>query len=160
MVKIREAARAAITAYGLATEKGGNASIPLQDVAESLAAFYLTNFTAFTLGKITVLPNDPVPGVLRQLRLLNESGIGTDIRPRGGKVEVVSSESAICWVTFEIFPRTRAVTRWTWTNVYGFRLERGRSNGLEGGWEFTNPDQEFQTLLERVPTFYTGGKVG
>ncbi|KAJ0335772.1 hypothetical protein COL922a_008786 [Colletotrichum nupharicola] len=160
MVNIREAARAAITAYGLATEKGGNASIPLQDVAASLAAFYLTNFTSFTLGEVTVLPNDPVPGVFKQLRLLNQSGIGTDIRPRGGRVEVVSAESAICFVTFEIYPKTRKIDKWSWTNVDGFRLEPGRSNGLDGGWEFTNADQEYESLLQRVPNFYAGGQVG
>ncbi|KAF0317227.1 putative rho protein [Colletotrichum asianum] len=139
MVNIREAARAAITAYGLATEKGGNTSVPLQEVAASLAAFYLTNFTSFTLGG---------------------SGIGTNIRPRGGRVEVVSAESAICFVTFEIYPKTRKIDKWSWTNVYGFRLEQGRSNGLDGGWEFTNADQEYESLLQRIPNFYAGGQVG
>ncbi|KAL0942861.1 uncharacterized protein CTRU02_200747 [Colletotrichum truncatum] len=159
MVNIKEAARAAVTAYGLASEKGGNTSVPLQEVAESLASFYLTNFTSFTLGQVTTLPQDPAPGVLKQLQLLNESGLGTDIRPCAARIEVVSSQSAMCWITFEIFPRTKKIDRWTWTNIYGFRLGEPRKNGLDGGWEFTNADQEFQKLLERVPDFYTGGKV-
>ncbi|TEA13417.1 hypothetical protein C8034_v004859 [Colletotrichum sidae] len=159
MVNIKEAARAAATAYGLAAQKGGNDSIPLAEVAASLASFYLTNFTSFTLGQVTTLPDNATAGVLTQLRLLNTSGVGTDIRPCGARVEVVSSKSAICWVTFEIYPRSRNLARWTWTNVYGFRLEDGRGNGLDGGWEYTNPDQEFQELLERVPDFFSGGHV-
>ncbi|GKT44888.1 uncharacterized protein ColSpa_05069 [Colletotrichum spaethianum] len=161
MVNIKEAARAAITAYGLATEQGGNASVPLRDVADSVASFYLANFTSFTLGGITTLENHDIAtsGVLKQLQRLNQSGLGTDIRLCSGRVDVVSSQSALCWVTFEITPRTDKIEKWSWTNVYGFRLEKGRSNGLEGGWESTNADQEFQTLLERVPDFYAGGTV-
>ncbi|CCF33463.1 hypothetical protein CH063_05652 [Colletotrichum higginsianum] len=163
MVNVKEAAQAAITAYGLATQQGGNASVPLAQVASSLASFYLANFTSFTLGGVSVVGGGETAakGVLQQLRRLNESGLGTDIRLcGGGRVDVVSSQSALCWVTFEMVPpRTSKVGRWTWTNVYGFRVETGRDDGLEGGWEFTNADQEFQTLLERVPDFFKGGTV-
>ncbi|GJC79752.1 hypothetical protein ColLi_02590 [Colletotrichum liriopes] len=161
MVRIKEAARAAITAYGLAAQQGGNVSVPLQNVADSLASFYLANFTSFTLGGISTLQNHDIAtsGVLKQLQKLNQSGLGTDIRLCNGRVDVVSNQSALCWVTFEIIPRTDKIGKWSWTNVYGFRLEEGRSNGLEGGWEFTNADQEYQTLLDRVPNFYAGGTV-
>ncbi|OLN86373.1 hypothetical protein CCHL11_06360 [Colletotrichum chlorophyti] len=157
MVNIKAAARAAITAYGLATEQGGNNSVPLRHVAESLASFYLGNFTAFTLGGVATLENGDIAsaGVLRQLQQLNQSGLGTDIRLRKGTVDVVSNQSALCWVTWEILPRERKVEPWSWTNLYGFRLQQGRSNGLDGGWEYTNSDQEYQTLLERVPDFFT-----
>lgn len=161
MVNIKEAARAAITAYGLATQQGGNDSVPLRHVAESLASFYLSNFTSFTLGGVTTVggENKATEGVLKQLQQLNASGLGTDIRLRGSSVDVVSKQSAVCWVTFEILPRTKKIGRWSWTNVYGFRLEKGRSNGIDGGWEFTNADQEFESLLERVPDFFAGGTV-
>ncbi|KAK1572775.1 uncharacterized protein LY79DRAFT_569734 [Colletotrichum navitas] len=161
MVNIKEAAQAAMMAYGLATEQGGNASAPLEGVADTLASFYLTNFTSFALGGISSLPNHEAAtaGVLYQLKALNQSGLGTDIRFCGGRVDVVSDQSALCWVTFEIKPRTDKIEAWSWTNVYGFRVQAGRSNGLEGGWESSNADQEIGKLLERVPDIYKGGTV-
>ncbi|KAF6803296.1 hypothetical protein CSOJ01_10997 [Colletotrichum sojae] len=164
MVNVKDAALATIAAYHLATQKCGNASVPLPEVASSLSSFYLQNFTSFTLGVATRLPDDPVPGVLQQLQLYEKS-VGTDIRPdrRKGatRVDVVSNESAICFVSFEIFPRAGSgLAPWGWTNMYGFRMQKGRENGLDGGWEFTNADQEYQQLLKRVPDFFAGGKVG
>ncbi|KAK2009430.1 hypothetical protein LZ32DRAFT_414555 [Colletotrichum eremochloae] len=160
-VNIKEAAQAAMMAYGLATEQGGNASAPLEGVADTLASFYLANFTSFSLGGIKTLPNHEAAtaGVLYQLQKLNQSGLGTDIRYNGGHIDVVSNQSALCWVTFEIRPKTDKIEGWSWTNVYGFRMQEGRSNGLEGGWESSNSDQEIGKLLERVPDIYEGGTV-
>ncbi|KAK1980173.1 hypothetical protein LZ30DRAFT_724051 [Colletotrichum cereale] len=161
MVNIKEAAQAAMMAYGLATEQAGNASAPLEGVADALASFYLANFTSFALGGISTLQNheSASAGVLYQLQRFNQSGLGTDIRYCGGRVDVVSNQSALCWVTFEIMPRTDKFEKWSWTNVYGFRLQEGRSNGLDGGWESTNADQEIGNLLERVPDIFKGGSV-
>ncbi|KAK2023154.1 hypothetical protein LX32DRAFT_698139 [Colletotrichum zoysiae] len=161
MVNIKEAAQAAITAYGLAAEQAGNTSAPLKDAADAMASLYLANFTAFALGGISTLANQEVAraGVLSQLNTMNQSGLGTDIRFCGGRVDVVSNQSALCWVTFEIRPRTDKVEGWSWTNVYGFRMQANRSDGLEGGWESVNSDQEIGGLLERVPDIYQGGTV-
>ncbi|KAK1990094.1 hypothetical protein LX36DRAFT_593353 [Colletotrichum falcatum] len=161
MVNIREAAQAAMTAYGLATEQAGNASAPLAGVADALASFYLANFTSFALGGVTTIPDHEAAtaGVLYQLRAMNSSGLGTDIRFRGGRVDVVSDQSALCWVTFEIRPRADGVEGWSWTNVYGFRTQEGQAGGLAGGWESTNADQEIAGLLARVPDIYEGGTV-
>ncbi|KAK2058286.1 hypothetical protein LY76DRAFT_593410 [Colletotrichum caudatum] len=161
MVNIKDAAQAAMTAYGLAAEQAGNMSAPLKDAADAMASFYLANFTVFNLGGISTLANQEAAraGVLYQLQALNQSGLGTDIRYCGGRVDVVSDQSALCWVTFEIKPRTDKVEGWSWTNVYGFRVQANRTDGLEGGWESTNSDQEIGRLLERVPDIYQGGKV-
>src|SRR3569833_1108724 len=107
MVNITHAAKAAVTAYAAAVQMGRNTSIPSSDVASAMASLYLPGFTSFTLGQITVLPNETsaATSIDNILKLYNASGLGTDIRLAKSRVEAVSDQAAFCFLTWKIFPR-------------------------------------------------------
>ncbi|KAK3940013.1 hypothetical protein QBC46DRAFT_386446 [Diplogelasinospora grovesii] len=140
MANIVNAAKQAILAYAAAVSKGSNPSIPVSDVAASMAELYLPNFTSFTLGSITVFATRPdaQAAIERLLCSYNTSGIGADIRKYDSRVEPVSASSAICWITWEIFPNPGttdgkgAVEPWKFTDVYGFRLTQNNSSVNKG----------------------------
>ena len=154
MVNITAAAKAAVSVYAAAVHLGGNYSIPLPDVAAAMAQLYLPGFTSFTLGSITALGANPAGGIATQLTLYNQSGIGTEFQLCRSRIEPVSDESAIVWLTWVISPRNN-LTRWQFTDVYGFRVADKRPDGLEGGWEWSNADDEYLQLFAQDPTFPT-----
>lgn len=152
MVNIISAAKAAVSAYGAAIALGGNYSVPLPELASQVSAFYLPNCTAFTLGQITVIPDQTImaEGFTTLYTEWRENGPGTVVTLSRSRIELVSEGSALCWLTYRICPQTAGVEGWHWTNVYGFRLvEGGMENGLQGGWEFVVSDNEQQEYAKR-----------
>lgn len=154
MVNITSAAHAAVKAYSAAIALGGNYSVPLPSLASEISSFFLPNYTSFTLGTMSISPNQSVVAE-NFISLYTEwrtSGPGTDVKVEHSRVEVVSNESALCWMTFRVFPQTADIQGWDWTNVYGFHLvEEGLENGLSGGWEFALADNEELEYAKRYP---------
>lgn len=154
MVNINSAAEAAVAAYSAAIALGGNYSVPLHDVASQVSSFFLPNYSSFSLGHISVSPNQSVVAenfIKEYNEFRTNSGPGTNIWVTHSRVEVVSDESALCWLTYHIRP-VSGMEGWDWTNVYGFRLVKGGAeNGLDGGWEFVIGDNEHSQYTKRFP---------
>jgi hypothetical protein len=152
MVNIKAAAKAAISAYASAISLASNSSIPYSTAAAAMAELYHANFTSFTLGTITVFPDNAFAraGIERNLVYYNQSGLGTDFRYERSKVEVVSATSAVAWITWRMVP-AGYTKPWTFTDVYGFRTSAA---GGDGGWEWSNADDEYEKLAENYPSFF------
>ena len=154
MVKINSAAETAVAAYSAAIALGGNYSVPLHEVASQVSSFFLPNYSSFSLGQVNVSPNQSVVVdnfIAEYNDFRAKNGPGTDIRVTHSRVEVVSDESALCWLTYHICP-INGMEGWDWTNVYGFRAVKGGiENGLEGGWEFAIGDNEHSQYEKRFP---------
>ena len=152
MVQIISAAEKAIVAYSAAIALGSNYSVPLQEIASDLSSFFRPGYTLFALGDITISPNQSVmaEAVIKEYtEYRKDGGPGTDIHVVWSRVEPVSDESAICWLTFLINP-TNGMDPWDWTNAYGFRaVEGGTENGQDGGWEWANGDNEYSSYEKR-----------
>jgi len=171
MVNLLAAAKSAIRIYAAAIALGTNSSISTSETAAAMAELYLPNFTSFTLGSVTVFPDTTVAraGIEGTLIQFNKTGLGADIRLDHSRVDVVSAQSAICWVTWKIFPKGSEVGKgtgrkgakngvpkpWTFVDVYGFRLAANRTGGLEGGWEWSNADDEYLKLAENYPAYFS-----
>lgn len=155
MVNIKHAAEAAITAFELAVGLGRNNSVPVSEMAAHLAPLYLPTYTGFSLGKVT--PNENrsylLAGMESEFGRMRELGIGTDVRLIDSRVEVVSPQSALCWMTLKVFPPDDCIEPWSWTNVFGFRATNATHNGLGGGFEFAIGDQEHAKMEARFPNF-------
>lgn len=145
MVNIHSAAEAAVTAYSAAIALGGNYSYPLPMLASRVSSFFIPNYTSYSLGKMSVSPNQSV--VARNFEATYSEwrisdGPGTVVQAIHHKVQPVSNTSALCWLTYHIDPQN-GLLPWEWTNVYGFRrTEEKFTNGLDGGWEFAIGDNE------------------
>lgn len=155
MVNIFSAAQQAIAAYSAAMALGGNYSVPLQQVASDLSGFFRPGYTLYALGDITISANQSVveEGVIKQYtQYRSNGGPGTKLHVEWSRIEPVSDDSAICWLNILINP-TNGMAPWSWTNAYGFRrVEGGTENGLEGGWEWANGDNEVSTYQSRFPS--------
>ncbi|KAM7198183.1 hypothetical protein V8F33_005241 [Rhypophila sp. PSN 637] len=181
MVEILTASKAAIKSYATAISLAADlftTGTPVSEVALGMAKHFLPNVTIFTLGSTTTFPDTKFAAsqIENLLRQYTRSGLGTDIRLERSRVEVLSSQSSICWITWKIFPRntkeeeeededgcgegkTPSKKPWTFTLVYGFRLVQPQnrppgSGGLDGGWEWANGDDEFEKLGENWPAFF------
>ncbi|KAM7182852.1 hypothetical protein V8F20_012822 [Naviculisporaceae sp. PSN 640] len=171
MVSITKAARAAIKSYAAAVSLGADPSkVPPSQAAAAMAEHYLPNVTLFTLGSITTFPTQQFAAaqIENLLGQYNRSGLGADIRLDHSRVDPVSEQSALCWITWKIFPASvetsgkqekskdsdTSTKPWSFTDVYGFRLASNLTNGLESGWEFVIADDEFTKLAENWPSFF------
>ena len=162
MVNIITAAKAAVAAYASAISLASNSSIPYSTAAAAMAELYHPNFTSFTLGTITVFPDNAFTRAAMERTLVqyNQSGLGTDFRYERSRVEAVGATSAIAWITWRIAPpRVRRgsggdgnLKGWTFTDVYGFRVS---ADGGNGGWEWSNADDEYEKLAENYPAFFS-----
>ncbi|KAF2121646.1 hypothetical protein BDV96DRAFT_564667 [Lophiotrema nucula] len=154
MVNITTAAKAVAAGYALAISHGANYSIPLSTVADEVSTYFLPNYTSFTLGTINPLQNQS--GIAAGFASLyelwrQEDQPGTKVHITKTKVRAVSDQSALCWLTYTIHP-TNGMEKWSWTNVYGFRMvENGTGARRAGGWEFVIGDQEHQEYAKRFP---------
>ena len=151
MVNITTAAEAFVAAFAAAIQLGGNTSVPIRTIADTVATFFLPNQTSFSLGSISIRPNESVvaEGAYETFLQYNKSEVGLDVRLEDSRVEAVSDQSAICWITWKIFPRN-CQKSWDWTNAYGFRLVANRTNGLPGGWEWSIGDNEHEQFEAHV----------
>ena len=162
MVNIITAAKAAVAAYASANSLASNSSTPYSTAAASMAELYHPNFTSFTLGTITVFPDNAFTRAAMERTLVqyNQSGLGTDFRYERSRVEAVGATSAIAWITWRIVPpHVRRgsggdgnLKGWTFTDVYGFRVS---ADGGNGGWEWSNADDEYEKLAENYPAFFS-----
>jgi len=80
-------------------------------------------------------------------------GLGRDVRLDSSRIEPLSDLSAACWLSWSVHPKDEEP--WRFTVVYGFRIAAGRPNGLVGGWEWINADEEYQSLLARDPNLFS-----
>jgi len=128
-----------------------------EKTAEALHSHWAQkNFVAFTHGHTSLNNSTDADrlGTKRYLDKFIEAGIGLDIRLASHRIEVVSSGSAICFMTWAIYPPETAVVQgWEWVNVYMFRLLPGQDKGC---WEAVISDNEIGGLLQRFPKFMDG----
>lgn len=82
-----------------------------------MVEFYPPNFTSFTLGSITVLSDNASARSAMEafLEKYSSIGVGADIHLHHSRVEPVSTQSAICWITWKMMPRN-GERRWTFTD--------------------------------------------
>ncbi|KAK5655867.1 hypothetical protein OQA88_5406 [Cercophora sp. LCS_1] len=154
MADIETAAKATLATYAAAVAKGADPSVPRSEPVSFMAKFYLPGWTAFTLGGIKHFDDDSATlAAIEQAFVIYDSmGLGADIRLDSSRIEPISSSSAIVFVTWSL--HTKDEVAWKFTVAYGFRLMPGRPDGLLGGWEWVNADQEFQQLLARNPKLF------
>ena len=133
MVNITITAKSFVAAFAAAIQLGGNSSVPIRTIADTVATFFLPNQTSFSLGSISIRSNESVvaEGAYETFLQYNKSGVGLDVRLEESRIEQVSDQSAICWITWKIYPRN-CQKSWDWTNVYGFRLLTNGTSGLPG----------------------------
>jgi hypothetical protein len=127
---------------------------PLPTVAAKLASHYLPGFTAFSLGNIDSAPDSAacIAMVKGHLERLLNSGVGYDVREKKSRVDVVSSSSAICWITWEIVPSEgwKGGEGWEWENCYFYRRRVDGTEGFEG----VLADGEIAGLVKHVPGIF------
>ncbi|KAK0710632.1 hypothetical protein B0H67DRAFT_583102 [Lasiosphaeris hirsuta] len=155
MADITTAAQSTIAAYAAAVAKGSDATAPISEVVSAMAKFYLPAWTSFTLGMSFAFKDDESTqeGIHDELTRLQSMGLGTDIHLENARVEPISDLSAACWLTWILKPKDEAP--WRFTIVYGFRIAPDRPDGLVGGWEWVNSDQEYAQLLARNPRLFS-----
>ncbi|KAK4213938.1 hypothetical protein QBC37DRAFT_422142 [Rhypophila decipiens] len=162
-VDILTASKTAIKAYATSISLAADLSTTpgsVSEVALGMASHFLPNVTIFTLGSTTTFPDTKFAAsqIENLLMQYTRSGLGTDIRLESSRVEVLSSQSSICWISWKIFPppgsegdhdesencenrgnggnedKTPKKNPWTFTLVYGFRLvQPNRPTPTTGG---------------------------
>ncbi|MDD3799013.1 MAG: hypothetical protein PHE36_07530 [Novosphingobium sp.] len=117
----------------------------------AIAGHYLFPYTSFTLGQVHTFADRATADAActDQIACFERTGVGSDIRMTGCEVVPVSPDSALCHVTWAVFPANGA-PGWEWTNIYGYRRR-----GDEEGFEFNISDNEIAELLRRFPDFYS-----
>ncbi|KAI9701622.1 MAG: hypothetical protein M1820_006393 [Bogoriella megaspora] len=153
-MSIRTAAEDFANSYAAAMAIGPQSLDNTTKCASALASHYLENFTSFTFGHIRTLPTgeDAVNGIDKHLQNFVKHGLGLDVRLKKSRVEVVSLSSALCWITWELYPLDKSIEGWDWENVYSYRV---RQDG-KAGWESVISDNEIAGLTQRVPKFFEG----
>ena len=117
------------------------------EAAKAILDCYLPGFTAFTMGDRAQFnsPSDDLKGIDSYLQIWVKHGIGLDMRVQSHRIEPVSPFSALCWATWEVFPKD-GTKGWTWENCYGYR--KGEK---EEGWELVIADNETLCLSQNRP---------
>lgn len=151
---IYKAAEAHAKSYAEAVRLGSK-DINAAQIAQELHKHYGASFTHFSLGNVGTIPggSDGVKGIETHLERFEKSGLGLDLEMTKLRVEVVSSSSAVCWVTWRLKPKKEGVSPWEYTNLYGYRQPMGMAAG-KGYWEWAVSDQEIGGLVQRVPNFF------
>ena len=123
MVNLVDAAQAAITTWTsilrLLAVPGSN----LIAIAENLAPVYLPTYTAFDFGTATHLNQSAVrEGAAYIFQHSRDVGAGTDVRLLYSRIEPVSNERALVWLTlYRCPPKESNVSCWAYTGPFGFR---------------------------------------
>ncbi|KAK4225927.1 hypothetical protein QBC38DRAFT_248736 [Podospora fimiseda] len=155
-VSVRMAAEKTIESYASSLASLiSDPSCTSSSTATAMAAFYLPNFVSFCMGTMTIFADQAFSTAAMETGLTQwkDSGLGNDIRLERYSIEETGKASAICYVTWRIFPEMKDIEGWEWTTVYGFRL----TTMSEGGWEWSNSDAEFELLGEKWPRFFEAG---
>lgn len=87
------------------------------------------------------------------LERLAKAGVGFDVREKGNRVQVVTSGSAMCWITWAIAPtgeKEGGERGWEWENCYLFRRMGDGREGFEG----VISDGEIEGLVRHVPGIF------
>ncbi|KAK3985402.1 ankyrin repeat-containing domain protein [Cladorrhinum sp. PSN332] len=136
-------------ASAIASLVNDDSSTP-SSTATAMAAFYLPNFISFCMGTMTTFPDQAfaTAAVGTALAQWKNSGLGNDIRLERYRVDETGKASAICYITWRIYPEDKSIEGWEWTTVYGFRHRKTAEveEAVKGGWEWSNSDAEFETL--------------
>ena len=134
--------------YANAMHLGRDASTTAQACGEALAPHYLPNI--FTLGQQSSMATrqEAIESTASHLKRFEKQGLGFDVRLKQLRVHPLSPGSAMCWMTWEIYPRN-GQTPWDWENIYGYR----KTTAGREGFELIVADNELSSLLERYPDF-------
>ena len=118
---------------------------------KAIAGHYLFPYISFTSGIVTTFDDRETAdeACVGQVARFERTGVGSDIRLQDFKVVPVSDESALCHLTWEVFPEN-GMPGWKWLNIYGYRRR-----GDDEGFEFNVSDNEIGELLSRFPNFYS-----
>ncbi|WP_232476024.1 hypothetical protein [Flavisphingomonas formosensis] len=116
----------------------------------AIAGHYLFPYISFTNGGVHTFDDRATAdeACTGQVARFERTGVGSDIRLKDFKVVPVSADSALCHLTWEVFPEN-GTPGWTWLNIYGYRRR-----GDEEGFEFNISDNEIGELLKRFPNFF------
>ena len=114
-----------------------------------LVGHYGFPYISFTNGYITSFDSveQANAAVASHVERFDTTGLGSDIRLTDYRVEAASPTSALCHLTWEIFP-ANATPGWAWTNIYGLRQGPDSQH-----FEFNISDNEIGELLGRFPDF-------
>lgn len=155
MVNVINAAQAAIDTWSAIVRLLAVPDSNVTDIAAKLAPIYLPTYTSITLGSVTPRNQSSVrDGAAAQFQHSRDIGLGTNVKLLYSRIEPVSNESAICWLTLYLCPPEKSkIECYTYTEPFGFRLNDTVENGLGGGWEWGIGDQEFQSACARAPSF-------
>ena len=155
MVNVLTAAQATIDAWSAVIRLLAVPNSNVTAIAAKLAPIYLPTYTSITLGQLTPRNQSAIrDGAAAQFQQFRDIGLGTDVKLLYSRIEPVSNESAICWVTLYLCPpRKSNIECYSYTEPFGFRLNDTVDNGLGGGWEWGIGDQEFQSACARAPNF-------
>lgn len=116
----------------------------------AIAGHYLFPYISFTNGGVHTFDDRATAdeACTGQVARFERTGVGSDIRLKDFKVVPVSADSALCHLTWEVFPEN-GTPGWSWLNIYGYRRR-----GDEEGFEFNISDNEIGELLKRFPNFF------
>lgn len=155
MVNVVSAAQAAIDAWSAIVRLLAVPDSNVTAIAAMIAPIYLPTYQSITLGHYTPLNQSAVrDGAAAQFQHSRDIGLGTDVKLLYSRIEPVSNESAICWLTLYLCPPEKSnIECYSYTEPFGFRLNDTINNGLGGGWEWGIGDQEFQGACARAPSF-------
>jgi len=123
----------------------------LDKTGREIARHYVYPFVSFTLGHVNTFTDraHAEVGCRRQIARYEHAGIGNDIRLKDFEIVQVCETSALCTLTWELFP-TNGLPSFSWSNIYGYRR-----NTESEGFEFTIADNQILALTARVPDFFT-----
>lgn len=106
-----------IQSYAAAMHTAPNATP--EDCGAALASHYDPGFTFFTFSHKHTSPHREDAGHLisQGLKTLVAIGLGCDIRLRKSRVETFTKGSALCYVTWEVFPKSGNLRPWCFENL-------------------------------------------
>ena len=155
MVNVINAAQVTIDAWSAIVRLLAVPDSDVTTIAAKLAPIYLPTYTSITLGSVT--PRNQLcvrNGAAAQFQHSRDIGLGTDVKRLYSRIQPVSNDSAICWLSLYLCPPGKSkIQCYSYTEPFGFRLNDTVDNGLRGGWEWGIGDQEFQSACARASDF-------
>lgn len=129
-------------------------SLTPAQVAERIFDHYQPEgFVSFAFGTMTKFGDKEamMPSMTAYMQQWIDYKLGLDIRMDKYKIRAVSTNHALCYITWSIHPPADSgIGGWNWENVYSFRVPIGQETGF---WDFTICDNETGGLMSRFPRF-------